>query len=345
MKLKLLLLLITVFLFNSCSKTDEKTSEQKIDSSNSVQKQIEEEVTGPKIKLAYKFKPGNKFSYRLKTVSENSEEIKADTTLTNKIKQSSTYRMDFTVKNVTEEFGTELDVIISSITADTDFNGQKINYDSKYIYSTRERAQFVDYEAVKKVPFKIFVNEIGQVTKVDNVNKIMNNILQIQQIPDTLSQKTKEQMKFNIGTGTLMPLTQQIFKVLSDEKVGVNSTWELKYSTPIAVFKVDNIAKFRITEFNFEQDSLVTIASTLTISSTGENKATENGVDYTFSEPKLTGSGKVIFNNSKGMVEKSESLTNLEMAMVMEGLDANKQKKVNTKKDFSKNTNIVELIK
>ena len=46
-----------------------------------------------------------------------------------------------------------IEVRITSITAETIFNGQSMKYDSKFIYSTRERAQFVDYESVKKVPF------------------------------------------------------------------------------------------------------------------------------------------------------------------------------------------------
>ena len=34
----------------------------------------------------------------------------------------------------------------------------------------------------------------------------MRNILEIQKVPDTLSAKTKEQMRANIANGTLMPL-------------------------------------------------------------------------------------------------------------------------------------------
>ncbi len=224
-------------------------------------------------------------------------------------------------------------------------NGQTIKYDSKYIYSTRERVQFVDFEAVKKVPFRVFVNEIGQVVKVEKVNKIMQNILQIQQVPDTLSKQTKEKMKLNIANGTLMPLVQQVFKVLSEDKVGVGSIWELKSTTPMAVFQVENTAKFKISNIDFsEKDTTVNIVSSLSIVATGNNTASEKGINYTFTKPKLTGSGSVIFNQTKGLVEKSESKINVEMEMTAQGVDAQKNPVSSSKKDKSTNINTVELL-
>jgi len=341
---KIIAAVISIAILISCGETKENNNDtQNVNFKNHIADVKKE--TGPLIKLRYKFKKGDKFSYKLKTIANNTEEIVADTTLTNEIFQTSTYKMDFVVKNISEDQTTELETRITKITAETIFNGETVKYDSKFIYSTRERAQFVDYEAVKKVPFKIFVNQFGQVVKVDNIKKIMKNILEIQQVPDTLSNATKEKMELNIANGTLMPLTQQVFKVVSEDTVGKDSTWILKYSTPLAVFKVDNTALFRISEINFvENDTLVNIASNLSISWTGQNQVSEKGVTYNFSEPKLSGSGTVIFNSSLGLVQKSESNTKLEMAMLAEGFDANNQRLQSTKKDFSNNTNVVELL-
>ncbi|MCB9206705.1 MAG: hypothetical protein H6611_05220 [Ignavibacteriales bacterium] len=331
--------LITIILI-SCGKSDEQNNNQTTDTK--VEKVKKE--TGPLLTLKYKLKKGDKFSYRLKTITKNTEEITVDTSIANNIVQTVTYKIDFSVKDVNESNTADIDVRINSILAETDFNGQSVKYDSKFIYSTREKVQFVDYEAVKKVPFNISVNEIGQVVKVDKVDRIMRNILEIQNVPDTLSAKTKEQMKFNIANGTLMPLTQQIFKVVSENEVGVDSTWQLKFNTPLAVFNVENTAIFKIDKFNFDEDTTASIKSTLAISVAGNNIAQEQGVTYTFSQPKLQASGNVLFNNSKGLVEKSESNTILEMAMLVEGMDANKKPIKSTKKDISNNTNIVELL-
>lgn len=344
MKLKILILILAAFLI-SCSNKDENKenikNESVKDSSGEITK---EEVVGPKILLQYKFKKGDKFSYKLTTNSNNSETIQADTSFTNTVSQVVNYTFNFTVKDVTEFNDAEMTVVISKITAESNYNGQKISYDSKYIYSTREKVQFVDYESVKKVPFRIYVNNIGQVTKVDKIDKIMYNILSIQNVPDTLSDATRQKMKTNIANGTLMPLTQQMFKVISEDEVGVNSTWQMKYNTPLAVFNIENTAVFKITNISFDKDTIATIYSTLLADISGENTATENNITYTFSTPKINGNGTVKFNESKGLVEYSESSTNLEMGMMIEGYDNKNQKKQNSKKDNTTNKNTVQLL-
>ncbi len=353
--MKKLILLLSILLLVSCGKQDDNKKNKtqisgKTDNhlvKDTLTETAKEVVTGPKINLRYKFKKGDKFYYKLKTVSTNKSIITADTVINNNIKQSATYKISFKVRNVNKEDNlAELDATIYKIIAETEINGQKVKYDSKYIYSTRERVQFVDFEAVKKVPFRVFVNPIGQVVKVEHVNKIMRNILQIQQIPDTLSKKTKERMRGNIANGTLMPLIQQVFKVLSDEEVGVGSVWELKSTTPMAVFQVENIATFKVNKIDTSaKDTMVTIASYLSITSTGNNTASEKGVTYTFSKPKLLGQGSVIFNETKGLVIKSESTINGEMEMTAEGVDAQKNRVTSSKKDISRNVNTVELLK
>ena len=344
MKLKILIFILTLVLVSCSNKEDNKENISSESNKELAEEPLKDEVVGPKILLNYKFKKGDKFSYNLTTTSNNSESITADTSFTNIITQIVNYTFNFTVKNVSEINEAEMSVVISKISAESNFNGQKINYDSKYIYSTRERIQFVDYEAVKKVPFRIYVNNIGQVTKVDQIDKIMYNIFSIQQVPDTVSAATKEKMKANIANGTLMPLTQQMFKVISQDEVGVNSTWQMKYNTPLAVFNIENTAKFTITNISFDKDTIATISSTLLATITGNNTATENNVTYTFSTPKIDGSGTVKFNESKGLVEFSESTTNLEMGMMIEGYDNKNQKKQNSKKDNTMNKNTVKLL-
>jgi hypothetical protein len=172
----------------------------------------------------------------------------------------------------------------------------------------------------------------------------MRNILEIQKVPDTLSAKTKEQMRTNIANGTLMPLTQQIFKVVAEDEVGVDSTWQLKYNTPLGVFNVENTAVFRVTNLNFDKDTTAAITSNLFISVSGNNVVNEQGVRYTFSQPNLQAEGKLSYNYTRGLVEKSESNTSLEMAMFMEGVDANGNPLKSTKRDISNNTNIVTLL-
>ncbi|MEE9430883.1 MAG: DUF6263 family protein [Melioribacteraceae bacterium] len=349
MNFKIILTLISIFILLGCGKKEEN---KKVEKSQSVivadslaSLPVVEEITGPKLHLTYKFKKGNKFTYRLKTIAENKEEVTLDSTLTNNVKQTATYIIRFKVKGFSKETGTtELEASIRSIVAETSMNGQSMKYDSKYIYSTREKVQFVDYESLKKVPFRVHVNSIGQVVKVDRVKRIMRNILQIQQVPDTLSKATKEKFRMNIAQGTLMPLIQQVFKVLSQDEVGVGSFWELKHSAPIAIFQAENIATFKIADINFDKDTTVNIASALAINVSGNNTVSEKGITYIFGQPNLSGTGSVVFNQTRGLVKKSESKIKVEMAMSMQGVDKDGKQISSSKKDNSVNTNIVELL-
>lgn len=342
MKKILVAILLSLLIFGCGKNENDKKEKKKELRETSIQNDPVEK--GPVLKLRYKFKKGDKFSYKLQTKAVSSEEIIADTIISNEIIQDATYGMNFLVKDVNADNSADIEVRINSILAETIFNGESIKYDSKFIYSSRERAQYVDYESVKKVPFLIRVNEIGQVIKVDKINQIMRNILDIQKIPDTLSALTKERMKDNIANGTLMPLTQQIFKVIAEKDVGVDSTWVLKYSTPLAVFIVENTAIFKIEKLNFNEDTTASIKSGLFIDVSGKNVVNENNVTYTFSQPNLNAEGETTYNVSKGLVENSISNTTLEMAMFLEGRDANGNPIKSTKKDISNNTNIVTLL-
>ena len=120
--------LITIILI-SCGKSDEQNNNQTADTK--IEK-IKKE-TGPLLTLKYKLKKGDKFSYRLKTITKNTEEITVDTSIANNIVQTVTYKIDFSIKDVNESNTADIEVRINSILAETDFNGQSVKYDSKFI--------------------------------------------------------------------------------------------------------------------------------------------------------------------------------------------------------------------
>ena len=336
----LLLLIITLFVLIGCGKSETEKKDVKNTSSISEVKK----PAGPTVKLKYKFKVGDKFTYKLQTMSNKVEEIFADTTLKNDIIQTASYIVDFKVKSVNEYNLAELEAKIKSITAETSLNGQTMKYDSKLLYSSREKVQFVDYEAIKNIPFKLNVNELGNVVKVEGIERIMKNILKIQNVPDTLSAKTRENMKASIANGTLQPLAQQIFKIVSHDQVGIDSVWQIKFDSQLAVFKVENTAVYRVEDITFEEDTTTSVVSNLLTNILGNNIVSEQGVTYTFSQPVLTANGNFTYNNSRGLVQFAESITKLEMTMIVDGVDGKNEPIKSTKRDVSSNTNIVELL-
>ena len=70
---------------------------------------------------------------------------------------------------------------------------------------------------------------------------------------------------------------------------------------------------------------------------------TDRGVNYNFGDPKISGSGNILFNLDRGLLQKANTNTRLEINIL---LQASSPKPITaTRKDFTINTNSIELIK
>lgn len=136
-------------------------------------------------------------------------------------------------------------------------------------------------------------------------------------------------------------MLQQFFRRLPNKKIGKDSTWTFSYPSALMVYKLNNTTTYTVRNFlKLDDELLANIDLSLSTSYEGKNKVSERGVNYTFSEPKISGAGNILFNVDKGIMQKAETNTKLELKLLMEatGMTA-------TRKDFSGNTNYIELIK
>ncbi len=341
MKLNVIIILIIIFIIG-CS-SDKPNNEQKNDTGKS--EIANEKPVGPTKLLAYGFEQGNSYRYNLITELENSQYIESDTVLSSEMKQTANYTFTLNVDEVTANGISEISVFVETIKAEALVNGEKVNYDSKYLYSTRERIMFADYEALKNNSYSVRVNKHGEILDIYGTDKIVDEILKIQAGDKKLS--TEERAAFTqqfINSG-LVPLTEQLFRNTSKEKVRINSTWEQRYPSYIANFKIENVATFKVAEFQeTEFDSLVKLDASLSVLWDGQNQVAEEGVKYEFSDPSISGSGVIYFNLSKGVVQKSDTEVRMEMEVTMESLDANQNVVKAFKRDFVVNKSKLELI-
>ncbi len=339
------LTLFGLLIIVSCGKKKEETDIKKVGESDTTTVLPNKNKSEELYTLRYKFKKGDKHKYRVKTSSQNIQTVIADTTLETKIEQSVEYHINLTVQNVSDDNTAEIKVYIGKILADVDFNGQKIKYDSKFLYSKRERQQFLEYEALKKTPFYVKIDNMGKVLGATNINKLFKNVLEIQQVPDTLSEQTKENMKKQLENVTVIPLVQQLFKIIPDYEVGVDSIWLFSYPSTLGPFQIENIATYKISEVNKDNNSTIAkIAATLNAKWNGQNHINENGIDYTFSDPVITGGGTIWFDIDKGMVKKAETETGFTMEVVMETQNPDSELKKGTRRDYTSTKNIIERL-
>lgn len=310
---KKFLIIIAISVMISCTNkdSDKKNLTTKGDSKSSV-------VKGELKSLKYKYSKGMTFKYKLNSITSNHQSIFSDSSISTSMKQNAQYVFSFKVLDVTDNKITTISVTPVSIYVKSIIGDKSIVYDSKVIYSTREQAMFADYEAMKNRTFKVKVSEIGEVIDLYDIDKIVNRIFVLQGIKDSFTSEQREQYKKNFIVSGLAPIVEQFFRKTTLEKVGVESVWKQEYPSSLANLKIINTASYKVLGFNkVNEDSIAKISANLSVSWTGNNTATQEGITYHFSNPDISGSGEIYFNLSKTLVSKSKtkirSLTEVKM--------------------------------
>jgi len=102
------------------------------------------------------------------------------------------------------------------------------------------------------------------------------------------------------------------------------------------IYKVTSLEKLG-------NDRIAVVEASINSVVTGDDKASEGGVTYTFTKPVTSGEGKIYFNIDKGMVQKSKTTTNVTFSMTMEAMSPQGMQK-GVRRDKNVSTNILELL-
>jgi len=298
---------------------------------------------GP-IALEYKFNRNDKFSYKMKTLAMQTQSVKTDSTVETKIEQIVEYVFDFDVVDVDAEKISEFNVTISDIKVEVTANNKKFTYKAGTPVKEEDKKNFVEYEAMYNTPFRIRIDKIGEIVEVTRINKIVDNILKLQGVNDSVTVQEKQQFATNLSESAIKPLVQQLFRRTPTQKINTDSTWVFKYPSNLMVYKVENTTVYKVKSFQKMNDKLIAnIDLNLQTIWTGNNTANDRGIAYTFGEPKISGSGNILFNVDRGLVQKSETGTKLEISVTMKANAPRPMKAI--RKDVTENKNYIELIK
>ncbi|MCF6270224.1 MAG: DUF6263 family protein [Melioribacteraceae bacterium] len=340
----LIAFLLFISLLACSDKKEIKTTSE--DTSTKISSKL---IAPPKVDgfyINYNFNKGDIYKYKINTLSSTSQELVSDSVVTTKTELNVEYRVKLVVVNVDTNRIAKIDLLIESIIVNGLFNGQEISYDSKYIYSTQERMMFAQYEAIKKKKFRIDINSTGEILKVYNIDSIIAELLSIQQLTNSVSAQQKRELRNEFSTSSLRPLSEQIFRKFPSEKVAVNYSWSEKYYSEFALFKIENIANFQLSDVDTSNnDSVLVFNAGLSINFIGERNASEQGMDFYFYDPVVSGGGTIKFSKSKGLVVYSKTSTSMEMETDISGIDQNSLPIKAKRTDNTSNTNIVELLK
>ncbi len=301
--------------------------------------------TGKPFLMEYKFKIGDKYTYRLTTISDNTQKIIVDTTITSNVSQKVIYLLDLNVKDVDNEGVTEVEVTISALKLDASANGQVFNFEAGKDKDTSKVKQFAEFQAMYNNPFSVRFNKKGEVLEVYKVDKISNKFLELRGAIDTIKTEDKNLVKQDLINSVLNPLITQIFRKIPDKEVYKDSTWEISQK-PLAlmVYQINYVNKYTLESVEkLKDDRIAVIDAGINFTYSGQSKVSQENVSYNFQKPISTAEGKIFFNVDKGIQIKSRTKTRLEITYTMEA-NTPKGKQKGKRTDVVGNTNILELL-
>ena len=296
--------------------------------------------------LNYDFEKNKTYNYRITILStDNQKLIVPDTTINNTINQKAVYLAGINLKDIDKDSILEVGCDISSIKLDMNSSQGSISYQSGVTPDSIVKQRFAEYDALVNNEFSIRISKYGEISDIFRVDNILDKYLNMKGIADSVSGTQKDQLKMQMIEGVLKPLIIQIFRQLPKKQVAVDSSWSFSQPpAPIMVFQSDNTNTYKLTSLEKSgDDKFAVIEAGLITKFTGKNTMTNQGVVYNFKKPVTHGRGKIYFNLSKGLIQKSKTSIKINIAVSMEKQTPRGKQKQNREEE-STTTNVVELL-
>lgn len=348
MKKLLVLALVLLPLFVGCKKNEEPKKEGKTFSTTFDSSDIKTipitDGSFSSVDLKYSLKKGSEYHYRLTSITNDDQSIVADTSVSQNIKQALTYLLKLAVKDVDKDGVMEIEFTFSSVKLDASGNGKTFSYQSGSKLTADEKLRYADYEAIINNPFTARVEPKGEILEFFRTDRIANKILELKGLKDSASLEEKKMLQQQISEGALRPLLTQVFRKLPDHQVKKDSSWTLTNPpAQLPFFEMTNTLKFKIIGFEkYNESNLAVIDAGLTSKYKISDRAKQAKV--TVKSPSYMGEGKIYFNLSKGLVERSKTNLYLTIEMSMQAPSRTGGMQKVTQKQLTKTTNILELL-
>lgn len=348
----IIVLLLVFSVFISCREKNNKTvvKEQKdkytVDTSDIKTTPINE--PDKNYDLNYSLEKNKNYKYRISTTSSDHQKIiTSDTTLNQTINQSLVYLAGLNLKEVDKDSVLEINCNISSIQLNIRQlpSRNSISYESGVTPDSVVKERFAQYDALVNNEFGIRISRYGEISDIYRVDNILNKFLNTKGIADSVSPTQKDQVRMEIIQSLLKPLVIQVFRQLPKKSVAVDSSWSFSQPpAPLIVFKSENTTTYELTGLEKSgNDKLAVIKAGLITKVTGDNTMTKNGVVYSFKKPKTDAGGKIYFNLSQGVIQKSKTSTKISLSFSME-MQTPKGKQKGNREEETTTTNVVELL-
>jgi len=293
--------------------------------------------------FAYKFEKGKKYNYRLTTITNDNQSFKTDSLIKQNSTQSVIYI--FALSGVSsDQDAMELECNVSSVKISAQDGRQNIAYESGKADSA-SKVRFSNYEALINNPFSVRVSKTGEVLEIFRVDKIINKVLALNHLKDSVNAEQKIQIKRNFSEGALKQLMMQVFREFPNKSFAKDSSWS-KQQPPQRVLSFETLAtnKYKIDGLEMlGNNKLAVIDASLETTFNGKTKVSEGGVNYNIRKPVTSTEGKIYFNLTNGLIQKSKTRTKVAFYMELEA-NTPKGKKTGVRSESTENVNLLELL-
>jgi len=348
----LLTIIFSLTIIKCSSETENKKEEEKLNAavkefdSTDLQTTKIDVITGnDNFSLAYNFKEGESFSYRLTTLSHSKRITKTDTTMSNILDQKIIRIIKFNTISVENDSIAEVKCNVTNISVEADVNDKKMTYESGSILDSTEAGRFIEHEGLINNPFHFRITKYGEVLDVFKVDNLMDRYVELSGMKDSEKIEELTTLKNNIMNNLLKPLLGQIFREVPAQQIEIESTWDkVMDPSPVLIFNIQFTNHYKVTDLEMlNNDRIAIINGIATATFEGETTHTSKGINYLFQKPVSTAHAKVFFNINKGMVQKSKTKTLLELSFTMEMPSPQGMMK-GVSSEVVANNNILELL-
>lgn len=295
--------------------------------------------------IRYKFQPNKDYNYRLATITESTQTIRFDTTVSSKVSQNVVYLINIKPVQIDEDSTFEVVCTFKSVKIDVDGNGEKISFQSSEEIDSTKKYHFGEYIILINNPFNLRINKTGEILEIFRTDKIVSSFIELKGAEQTITAEQRNMVKDQIIEGGIRPLLMQVFRKIPEQQVAKDSLWTFQSKeSQLVVFRLQNTNKYSVTGLEkLNNDKIAVLEAGMETKVSGDSKFTEQGITYDFQKPVSETSGKIYFNLTKGLITKSRVKNKVVLTYTMEAdTPVGKQKRYHS--ESMEYTNIIEIL-
>lgn len=296
------------------------------------------------VDLAYNIPKGTTLTFKLTSITDETQSVRTDTFQQMNVNQKISYLIETKVEELETDQTLEISFTFKEIALEGKMNNESFSFNSGTVKDSADKQRYLEYIALINNTFSARIDKYGNILEIYRTTKIADKILELRNMKDSINAEQKQYFVQDVTDGALRPVVMQLFRKLPGKSVGKDSSWSFPQSPmSFQIFEIKNTHMFKLSSFEkIENSNYAVIDAGIQSLSALSPEAKANGIRM--QNTGYSGSGKMYFNISKGVFEKSKTTTTLNVNLNLKAPRGAPFKEA-IRLQKTKTINILELIK